>query len=182
MEILKGDSLTYLRHELRTPVNHILGYSELLIEDASERHLEAFIPTFQQIQSGGRQLLASIEATLNQNLDSEQALDIESLKENLRGTAREVLGASTSLHETLENGHQQTLADLAAISLALHRLMEFTGEQGDGLTPNSSKTVPGVDVAPGETVEQLSGGRGGKILIADDDPGNRDLLSRRPRG
>ena len=29
----RGESLAHLRHELRTPVNHILGYSELLIEE-----------------------------------------------------------------------------------------------------------------------------------------------------
>ena len=60
METFKSGLLADLRHELRTPVNHILGYSELLIEDAAERHLEAFIPAFQQIQSGGRRLFDSI--------------------------------------------------------------------------------------------------------------------------
>jgi len=64
METLERGLLANLRHELRTPVNHILGYSELLIENAAERHLEAFIPAFQQIQSGGRQLLDSIQTAL----------------------------------------------------------------------------------------------------------------------
>jgi len=57
MEAITVDSLAYLRHELRTPINHILGYCELLIEDAGERHLEGFVPVFQQIHNGGRQLL-----------------------------------------------------------------------------------------------------------------------------
>ena len=60
MDTLKSESFAHLRHELRTPVNHILGYVELLIEDASARNLEAFIPAFQEIQSGGHRLLESI--------------------------------------------------------------------------------------------------------------------------
>src|ERR1035438_6862342 len=96
METLKSESLVHLRHELRTPVNHILGYSELLIEDASERHLEAFIPAFRQIHSGGRQLLESIHTALGEKTGSPkgpdaQSLDLGAFKENLCGTAAEVL-------------------------------------------------------------------------------------------
>ena len=33
---MTSESLKYLRHELRTYLNHILGYSEILIEDLKE--------------------------------------------------------------------------------------------------------------------------------------------------
>ena len=32
-------TLRELRHELRTPINHILGYTEILLEEASEAGL-----------------------------------------------------------------------------------------------------------------------------------------------
>src|ERR1700686_1085599 len=99
METLERGLLAHLRHELRTPVNHILGYSELLIEDASQRHLEAFIPVFQKIQSGGHKLLESIQATLAEKAGSAQEVDLEALNENLRKTVEEVLETSTSLCE-----------------------------------------------------------------------------------
>src|SRR5271168_2140573 len=105
MEILKSPSLANLRHELRTPVNHILGYSELLIEDAGDRHLEAFIPAFQQIQSGGRRLLESIQTALAEKTGSVQEVDLEAFKEDVRGTAAEILETSTSLLKDLENGY-----------------------------------------------------------------------------
>src|SRR5271170_5017435 len=107
METLKYESLAQLRHELRTPVHHVLGYSELLIEDAGERHLEAFIPAFQQIQSGGRQLLESIQTALAEKTDATQDVNIEAFKQNLRGTAAGVLQTSTSVLENLEYGHRQ---------------------------------------------------------------------------
>ena len=33
-----------IRHTLRTPLNHIIGYSEMLLEEAGERALEALLP------------------------------------------------------------------------------------------------------------------------------------------
>jgi diguanylate cyclase (GGDEF)-like protein len=176
METFKYESLAHLRHELRTPVNHILGYSELLIEDAEERHLEAFVPAFQQIQSGGRQLLESIQTALAERPASAGVVNIEGLKEVLRGTAAEVLGTSTSLLENLEAGHRQTLADLDAIAWALRRLMEFTGQE-EAVVAAALPTAPEAKTASYGRSPQKT--RGGNILIADDDAGNRDLLRRR---
>jgi diguanylate cyclase (GGDEF)-like protein len=184
METLKHESLAHLRHELRTPVNHILGYSELLIEDAHARHLEAFIPVFQQIQSGGRRLLQSIQTALAERTGSAPeatapAVNLEAFKQSLRGTAAEVLETSTSLLEDLEYGHRQTLADLDAISWALRRLMEFTGQEMGALPQKPAKPARRTEPASRENISVPSRRRGGKILIADDDPGNRDLLRRR---
>jgi adenylate cyclase len=178
MKTLESGLLANLRHELRTPVNHILGYSELLIEDAAQRHLEAFIPAFQQIQSGGRQLLHSIQTTLAEKTGPAQELDLQAFRKNLQDTAAEVLETSTSLQEELESGHRQTLADLAAISWALRSLMEFHGEHV-ALARMPPKPVRRMEPSSKEGILARSNTRGGKILIADDDPANRDLLRRR---
>jgi diguanylate cyclase (GGDEF)-like protein len=178
METLKGGLLADLRHELRTPVNHILGYSELLIEDAAERHLEAFIPAFQQIQSGGRQLLDSIQTALAEKTGLVQELDLRGFRENLCRTATEILETSTSVLEDLETGHQQTLADLAAISWALRSLIEFPRDQGAAVARKPQKAVGRIQSSH-EGILARGKARGGRILIADDDPANRDLLRRR---
>lgn len=44
-------------HDLRTPLNQILGYSEMLTEQAQEEGQEGFVPDLQKINSAGRQLL-----------------------------------------------------------------------------------------------------------------------------
>lgn len=46
-----------LVHDLRTPLGHILGYSELLIEQMQERGHEEFIPYVEKIRKAGRELL-----------------------------------------------------------------------------------------------------------------------------
>ena len=33
---LDGAQLSHLRHELRTPINHVIGYSEMLLEDIAD--------------------------------------------------------------------------------------------------------------------------------------------------
>lgn len=46
-----------LLHDLRTPLGHVLGYSELLIEQMKDAGHEEFIPYVEKIQKAGRQLL-----------------------------------------------------------------------------------------------------------------------------
>lgn len=179
MDTVKSESLAHLRHELRTPVNHILGYVELLIEDAEKRNLEAFLPAFQEIQSGGHRLLESIQTTLDPNASCVPAMNLDALKESLRSTATGVLETSTAVLENLEDGHRQTVADLDAISWALRRLMEFSGDAGDALASKPSKQARGSDPASDEAILAPNRRHKGTILIADDDSGNRDLLRRR---
>jgi adenylate cyclase len=175
METLRVESLMHLRHELRTPVNHILGYAELLIEDSSKRNLGPFLPSFHKIQTGGQRLLESIQAALAEKTDSVEHVDLGAFKESLRATALETLATSTAVLEDLENGHRQTIADLDAISWALHRLMEFTGEENETLTRKPSQPALGPEPVPHTPAKS----RRGTILIADDDSSNRDLLRRR---
>ena len=49
-----------LIHDLRTPLNMIIGYSELMIEQAQEQGQEAFVPDLQKTRAAGQQLLALI--------------------------------------------------------------------------------------------------------------------------
>src|SRR5947199_5453161 len=56
--------LSKIRHDLRTPINHILGYCEMLQED---EHLpEDFAPDLAKIHAGGKQLLALIADYLDE--------------------------------------------------------------------------------------------------------------------
>jgi len=58
-------SLADARHTLRTPLNHIIGYSEMLLEEAGERDLEDFTGDLQKIHKAGKQLLVLINDFLD---------------------------------------------------------------------------------------------------------------------
>jgi adenylate cyclase len=49
------------RHDLKTPINHVLGYSELLQEEAEEQGLVGFVDDLKKIQSAARRQLELIE-------------------------------------------------------------------------------------------------------------------------
>jgi signal transduction histidine kinase len=46
-----------LLHDIRTPLGHILGYSELLIEEMQASGHEEFIPYVEKIRKAGRELV-----------------------------------------------------------------------------------------------------------------------------
>ena len=177
MQTVKGQSLALLRHELRTPVNHILGFAELLIDDASERHLEAFVPAFQQIQQGGRQLLECIDTSLADEAGPAEP-NFRAFKDNLNGTATKIRETCTSVLQNFESERSRTIADLDAISGALRRLIEFCGRKNARTGRNPDRSVQRSDPASCEPISEAHRKKGGKILIADDDSGNRDLLRR----
>ncbi len=54
-----------LRHTLRTPLNHIIGYSELLLEEAKERGLEDMVADLQNIHTAGKELLTLFNELFN---------------------------------------------------------------------------------------------------------------------
>ena len=54
-----------MSHELRTPLNAILGFSEMLQEEADERHLNDFSVDLQKISTAGRNLLGLINDILD---------------------------------------------------------------------------------------------------------------------
>ncbi len=57
------DPVAQLRHDLRTPVNHIIGYSEMLIEDASGSGSD--ISDLKKIHSAAGELLTLINTRLH---------------------------------------------------------------------------------------------------------------------
>jgi signal transduction histidine kinase len=64
--IVTGDARTsvspQLLHDLRSPLNHIIGYSEMLTEEADGQRREEFAIDLEKIRAAGHRMLALIEA------------------------------------------------------------------------------------------------------------------------
>jgi signal transduction histidine kinase/CheY-like chemotaxis protein len=61
----KSTFLANMSHELRTPLNAIIGYSEILVEDASDRGDDTTVGDLQKIQGAGKHLLELINGILD---------------------------------------------------------------------------------------------------------------------
>jgi signal transduction histidine kinase len=61
----KSAFLANMSHELRTPMNAIIGYSEMLMEEATDLGQDAFIADLQKIHSSGKNLLCLINDILD---------------------------------------------------------------------------------------------------------------------
>jgi class 3 adenylate cyclase len=103
----------HFRHELRTPINQIIGYSELLQEEAAELGQERLGQDLARIAAAARRLLALIEQGLGTQI-------------------------------------------------------------GPGAAPATPEAAP--EEADPPAPPDVAGGR---VLVVDDDPANRDMLARR---
>ena len=65
-EISKEAGLSKIRHDLRTPINHILGYSELLKEDLEDRGVKE-LGDLDKIRSAANTLLGLINTHLQED-------------------------------------------------------------------------------------------------------------------
>jgi hypothetical protein len=129
IEVLTTESPAHLRQEYSTPVKHVVGYGRLLVEEAGERHLDRFIPAFQQIRQGGLKLLELIENTPDQCLATSAGSEGEAFRVTLHDAAIQISRTLKALAEYPECAHRQTLTDFDAITGAIDHLLELTGTQ-----------------------------------------------------
>ena len=61
----KSTFLANMSHELRTPLNAIIGYSEMLLEEATDQEQSAMLPDLKKIRTAGKHLLALINDILD---------------------------------------------------------------------------------------------------------------------
>jgi CheY-like chemotaxis protein len=181
---LSPESLAELRHELRTPINHIVGYAEMLLEEASEPAQAERRAGLEAALAGARDALALINATLGPSRSGIGAEEILHLYERLREPRGRVADAIEGLLATPDATRDAALGqDLRRILSAAERLGHPPGSKG------TSDATPAPDPdrsAPADALRPVGTGRGARpaerqarILVVDDVADNRDVLRRR---
>lgn len=120
--------LTHLRHELRTPINAIIGYSEMLLEEVEEtnQNRECLGKELKQIRECGVQLLTSINTFLNPSslphnqLNLQEILVNPELQAKLQEPTQIVIDYCQKLIPTVDTDF---VADLEKINQAANRLL-----------------------------------------------------------
>src|SRR5437764_666868 len=107
---MNAETLRKLKHELRTPVNHILGYSDLLLESADDSDDSITADLARNIHGSGQILAKLLERNLlsaSGNIDDGQ-MDV--LRESVRPVVKQIL-------ETLSSRSMLPGADIHARDL-----------------------------------------------------------------
>ncbi|MBN1368500.1 MAG: hypothetical protein JW967_11305 [Dehalococcoidales bacterium] len=121
--------LANIRHDLRTPINAIIGYSEMLLEEVDDSQA-VFITDLSKICSAGRQLLELVNRILDPKRIEAEIIDINSqaveaqLRRELRDPLNTVIGYTEILIEEFkELGKETFVSDLSKIAEAGKRLL-----------------------------------------------------------
>jgi len=186
-------NLAKIRHGLRTPINHIVGYAEILREEAADTLPVAFSAALEKIHGSGHILLALINRHLGEDSISDAESDLHTLCHELRTPVNHIIGYGELLAEQCDElGQPELKADLAKIISAAHTWLGLMEEHfGIRLSPLSEK--PGTDLCSSVSAQDLREPRvdvqfndaqpqsecRGHLLLADDDEANRDLIRRR---
>ncbi len=158
------------RHDLITPVNHILGYSEMLSEEFADPADSALRGLALQIREAGKALHAGIDVELPSGRTPAAGV-MAALRQRLQEPLGTIDQAAAQLRERVPAAGQ-TAEDVGRIGLAARRLRSMLHE------------TDSVGAAPRLTAEasygqSRPGGDAGHILVVDDNDAGRDLLSRK---
>src|SRR6266404_3833124 len=169
---LKGEHLSEARHNLRTPINHILGYGEMLIEDAEELGKPHVLPDLRQILEDGRLALAAINGTLCPAGNEVSEVEIRAMREAMLAPVNRILEGIGRIEPEMSSG------DVVKIRIAAGRLLALAGEILGPVeqAPPEIVVIPiALDIKPVLDKPKL----GAHLLVVDDNETNRDVLGRR---
>ena len=151
------DEARTIRHELRTPVNHIVGYAELLLEE--EGVPASLAAGLRELRKMAREVLTLVAGVVAS--DAESLASLDRLVARLEASARGLPAV----------GIPAARPDIDRIISAAEQL----GSLVTGL-PRASSSKPAPDAI---TASRPPGEGDATILVVDDDAANRDVLARR---
>src|SRR5262245_32209929 len=175
--------VAYMRHDLRTPMNAILGYCQLLLEEGDQSSLSAADrDELERVADSGNQLLRII----SEMLDPAAVTDgIDEYALRLRPATYPPLTDVRGCVETLLEEHENTPVgdDLRRIHHAVVRLSELIDDVENTFRVRfaAAGDAPRLKSVSAEAIKGAGdpGSGGGSILVIDDEEPNRALLARR---
>ncbi len=159
----------HINHDLRTPLNHLIGYSELLAEEAADRSLPTALEPLNQIRRIGKQLIARLtEVFADRNVPPH--IPLSDAQEGLITQVVEVTSLTAQLYRLLPD---DLAPDLQKLDKAVANFSDLVKRFS---LPPSEDDVPmvGLPVFPEIDPEPLHG----TLLVVDDIADNRVVLGQ----
>ncbi len=177
--------LSKLRHDLKTPLNQIIGYSEMLLEDAEAAGHDSTAQKLRSVLESARSSLAVQSRSLNRAPEEIRPAvwtEFSAAQQAQTGRMDELL---------TELGREKEAAgiasDLDRLRQAVGNLRDLTDE-APAIWDGAVSTVPEQPARPvfsvpveaaSEPVSPAAGPSLGNLLLVDDSPTNLSVLSKR---
>ena len=178
-----------LRQELGMPINAIIGYSEIIIEELEEIGKNAaYLPELEQIRQYGENLLASLNNCLNptamtsDRLDLREAIQNPQLLDELEKPTQLVIDGSDRLISLVEDDFIDEISKINSAANKLlkkiNRLVESTPKIAllEDTAPDRETLLSDEIASDGD--RQLAAATDYNILVVDDSMTNREVLSK----
>jgi adenylate cyclase len=139
------DRISQLRHDLRNPVNQILGYGELLIEESAQAGRPAPLGGLRSIIAGGKRVVALIDEGLSARGEGqgEAAIDLPALRLRLLEPLGRIIADCDDLTREASDPEQADFRkDVARIRAGASRLLELADEMLAGPRPRPEEGTP----------------------------------------
>jgi CheY-like chemotaxis protein len=178
--------LSELRHDLKTPLNQIIGYGEMLLEDAESDGNKETASRLRTIVETARACVESQTRALVRPADEVNGVVWRELGADQSARAKVMTEILTNLRGESTGQAAGDLDRLLQAVRDLERLAREAPSKWAGTSPlpgnvaDTSKPVFSLHVEP-ETgsPESAAGPCLGRLLVVDDNEVNRDMLSRR---
>ncbi|MBN1647275.1 MAG: SpoIIE family protein phosphatase [Spirochaetales bacterium] len=182
---MEQESYKTLRHQLRTSLNHIVGYSEILQQDAKDLGHENFIPDLKKVSDEAEKLKTIIYSYFRHDETKYSGKEIEDIKQLLYLPIYEIIGIVQVIKQSFAEGEGgYFVGDIGRIMKAANEMLDFIDKQFQRLfldqlvteeqIPLNKRFIPEDSAAS----EIQAGTAGGALLVVDDEEMNRELMTR----
>lgn len=163
-----------LRHDLRTPVNHIVGYAEMLLEESTAPSAAGRKHALEETLGAAREVLGIIDQNLSPSRTDVSSRELAGLYDSLREPQGRILRAMRDLLLSEGASDETFRQDVERIVKAAERLVTPDAPSLGGAPAGGAMTAEagGSAALPGQA-------RPASILVVDDVEDNRELLRRR---
>ncbi len=195
-------ALPKIRHDLKTPLNQIIGYGEMLLEDAEADNCPAKANPLRRLLDSAQACLAVQQRLLTRAPEELRAEHWQELKDDQTARSAHMSGILAELRS--EPAAEEWTGDLDRLGTAIDNLAALANEAparwavasvgpiaerqpdrpGQESPPAAGATTQALWLpeteAVGEREREAAAPRlSGRLLVVDDNEANRDMLSRR---
>jgi DNA-binding response OmpR family regulator len=178
MSVVPSEVVARLRHDLRTYVNHLQGYGEMVLESLQDAGASS-TGDVERLLEIGKDLLVRIQDALPPGRDDLTEAAVAANLKSLKPPATEAGAlADKLLQQAQQEDHSEVAGDLQKIRRAM---AEFANVLAGGLATSTphNEAASAATTEPTAATPAAASSTGATILVVDDIESNRDLLGRR---